>query len=151
MKILFVCTGNTCRSPMAQTIFENILKKHNRDDITVSSAGTNAGDGMPMTPTAKEALKVCKQRVRRTPHSSTQFNQHMLGAYDHIVTMTNALAGQIGKYPNVYSLDSKTGCGDILDPYMSPLDVYVNACRMLQVALNQLYKQIVPKKGRQTK
>ena len=39
MKILFVCTGNTCRSPMAQAIAEDYIKKHNIKNIEISSCG----------------------------------------------------------------------------------------------------------------
>ena len=40
MRILFVCTGNSCRSPMAELYFEELCRKAGRDDIDVRSAGT---------------------------------------------------------------------------------------------------------------
>ena len=47
MKILFVCSGNTCRSPLAEVITRRLLADANRTDVEVSSAGTNAWDGSP--------------------------------------------------------------------------------------------------------
>ncbi|MEG0570672.1 MAG: low molecular weight protein arginine phosphatase [Oscillospiraceae bacterium] len=41
-KIITICTGNTCRSPLAQGVIDSILKKHSRDDVVVHSAGVCA-------------------------------------------------------------------------------------------------------------
>lgn len=141
MKVLFVCTGNVCRSPMAQVIFEN-LAKENGADIKVASAGTMTLDGLPMTPTAKKALKECGQKMGRKKRASTQFRREFLDEYDHIVTMTAKHADVIGEHPNVYTLDSVTHCGDIWDPFMQPLDIYVSVCRQLMAELGKLYEII---------
>lgn len=71
MKVLFVCTGNTCRSPLAEKILQNL-----RPDLDVRSAGTRALDGDAISensrqilaqmnlPTTHQAKKVKKSRYR---------------------------------------------------------------------------------------
>jgi protein-tyrosine-phosphatase len=58
INILIVCTGNTCRSPMAAGILKSLLKDKGLDNIKVSSAGVGAHNGMPATPFAIEAAKL---------------------------------------------------------------------------------------------
>jgi len=142
MRVLFVCTGNVCRSPMAQVIFENIAKRENRKDIVVASAGVMTINGLPMTPTARVALGNCGQKLGRKKRVSTLFNQGMLGKFDHIVCMTQKHAEVIGVHPNVYTLDSVCGGGDVYDPFMQGEDVYTAVCGELVVALEKLYEVI---------
>ena len=47
MRILFVCSGNTCRSPLAEAIARSVAAERGLDDIDVGSAGTSAWDGAP--------------------------------------------------------------------------------------------------------
>ncbi|HZV36291.1 MAG TPA: low molecular weight phosphotyrosine protein phosphatase, partial [Verrucomicrobiae bacterium] len=53
--VLFVCTGNVCRSPMAEGIFRHAMK--GRRDIQVLSAGIGAMDGQPASPYAVQAVR----------------------------------------------------------------------------------------------
>ncbi|HHZ01170.1 MAG TPA: low molecular weight protein arginine phosphatase, partial [Tissierellia bacterium] len=57
MNILFVCTGNTCRSPMAEGLFKDMLRKNNIENIKVSSAGLSVFPGEHVNEKAIRALK----------------------------------------------------------------------------------------------
>ena len=55
--VLFVCTGNTCRSPMAAALLRALLDKRGGINIMVSSAGIAAAEGDPATPEAAAVLR----------------------------------------------------------------------------------------------
>ena len=86
MKVLFVCTGNTCRSPMAAAYFEHLCRKAERNDIAVLSAGTFAVDGAPAS---ENAVKVMTDyNIKLKNHRSTMLRRELLENIDHIFTMT---------------------------------------------------------------
>jgi len=84
MKVLFICTGNTCRSYMAQVILEK-LAREKKIDLEVNSAGTQAIDGIPAYPYAKMALK--KNGYEEKKHYSKSISELLLEEYDLILTM----------------------------------------------------------------
>jgi len=55
--VLFVCTGNSCRSIMAAGLMKDALKRLGKEDIKVSSAGVSAVDGFHPTPETIEVMK----------------------------------------------------------------------------------------------
>ncbi|SFM16662.1 protein-tyrosine phosphatase [Gracilibacillus orientalis] len=79
MNILFVCTGNTCRSPMAQAIFEH------RSDHHAQSAGIFAGVGMPASTGTSEVLK---QQGISCEHKSQPVTEDLIKWADLVLTMT---------------------------------------------------------------
>ena len=119
MKILFVCTGNTCRSPMAQGLFRNMAPEHECE-----SAGLSALPGQPASP---QAAACCKELgVDISAHLSRQLTREELSKWDVFFPMTRAhgavLEGAGVPPEKVYYP------GEIADPYGGDLEVY-RACR----------------------
>lgn len=81
MNILFVCTGNTCRSPMAEA-----LLKHQLPNVNVQSAGVFAGDNHPANQNAIDVLR--KKQVELNNHRSQSTTETLLDWADIILTMT---------------------------------------------------------------
>ena len=84
--ILIVCTGNTCRSPMAEGILRSLLAERGIDNINVSSAGVGALEGMPATPFAIEAAKVWGVDI--SSHVARQLNTAIVDDSDLILVMS---------------------------------------------------------------
>jgi glycine hydroxymethyltransferase len=82
--VLFVCTGNVCRSPMAEGLFRRLLA--GRDDIRVQSAGVSAGRGMPASRHAVQALSV--DGVELADFRSQPLSEELVGQATHIFVMT---------------------------------------------------------------
>src|SRR5262249_36000746 len=93
---LFVCTGNTCRSPMAEGLFRKLLAERLQcpeDELVdrgymVASAGVAAGPGSPSSPEAVEIL--AKRGVDLRGHESQPVTPQLLSQADQIFTMTRS-------------------------------------------------------------
>ena len=98
---LFVCTGNTCRSPMAEGYFRKLLAaklKCSEDELAdrgyiVASAGLAAVGGAPASPDAVDIL--ARQGVDLSSHDSQPLTERLLDQADHIFTMTRNHAESI--------------------------------------------------------
>jgi len=87
LRILFVCTGNTCRSPMAEKLAAKMLERLNLgDNIQVMSAGLAALPGEPASSGAFEALR--RDGVDLSDHRAKQLTKRMVEEADLILTMT---------------------------------------------------------------
>ena len=119
MKILFVCTGNTCRSPMAEAIFNKI---NTSVEHTAASRGTNVFFPQNISPKAKNALEA--MGINSFVHKSQQITEDDIKESDLILTMTSshkmALKTACPKYKQkVFTLNEKAFGKDydISDPY----------------------------------
>lgn len=141
-KVLFVCTGNTCRSPMAEA-----LLKHKSDKIEVQSAGLFAFEGMPAS---KQTLEALKEKGIQFTHQSKQANEDLFEWADVILTMTaqhkESIKTQFPAYQEkVFTLkqfvgEEKNGI-DIQDPFGGSLETY----RRLMAEMEPLIDKLVAK------
>jgi len=131
---------------MAEVIFRNLCVKNGHGHVQVDGVGTFAE--REATPDALRALKICGEKLPKKRLMATQFIGRMVDGYDHIICMTERHADFIGRHHvNVKTLHEYANCGDIFDPYGYPLDIYIEVCKKLQVALKVLYSALINLKG----
>jgi protein-tyrosine phosphatase len=88
VRILFVCTGNICRSPMAQGVFEDVARREGLDDeITVDSAGTHGfyTAGEPPDPLAQDS--VLSRGIDISGQRARLLDPEDCGRFDYVLTM----------------------------------------------------------------
>lgn len=114
-RILLVCTGNTCRSPMLQAFLREKLRKLSKK-VEIKSVGVSVREGDKVTQEARDALKNYDITIR---HKPTQLNQQDLERADTIITMTEDLksyfANNVCSY-KIYSMRQAVGF-NIPDPF----------------------------------
>lgn len=135
MKVLFVCTGNTCRSPMAEVIFNEMYKNHHAE-----SRGLHVRHGDRIE---SNALKVLKREYGFDEvRNAEQITISDVHEADLIITMTEAHKRELSR---LYGMDKvKTirelagSKGDILDPYGMDEFVYRRVFSEIRGLLEQI-------------
>lgn len=142
--ILFVCTGNTCRSPMAQAIAQKYVNEQEPQGITtrISSAGVAAGDGYPATDEAVQVLSV--MGIELSGHRSTPLTLGMIDHAEIIYTMTPSHAQAVMTMaPNsvhkVFVLDEHQG---VPDPIGQGIEVYQHTADRLSELIARRLEEI---------
>ncbi|MCH5585190.1 low molecular weight protein arginine phosphatase [Shimazuella sp. AN120528] len=143
-RVLFVCTGNTCRSPMAEAILTH-MSKQKQFPLEVRSAGIYAVPGADISPQAKEVLT---SEGIQTDHCAQRLDHELLEWADVILTMTlqhkNAiLLESPSSDKKVYTLTEyiTDDSFDIIDPYGSSVEVYRRCAEEIHQHLEDLIKK----------
>lgn len=138
LKIIFVCTGNTCRSPMAEFLFKQYLKEKKRGaDFSVSSAGLYAERGAELSPTAHKALELLN--VPHNMRKSKPFTVQMSLDGDMIIGMTKAHADMC-ESENALSYAELIG-KEISDPYGGTLQEYLDCAAQIRGGFDELLRR----------
>lgn len=163
-KIVFVCTGNTCRSPMAEAVFRALIEEKGLDNIEVSSAGIRVGSSGGLNEKAETVLKEnglslpefsSKPLTAKTIRSATVILCMTDDQRDLVMEMRWKVLRALGKTEienNVASFFDVCGY-EIPDPYGGTVEDYRETYRKIDEAKEKIFSAyFTPKKrGRKKK
>lgn len=148
-KILFVCTGNTCRSPMAGALFTNLARQRDNSDVEAMSAGVYAYEGDPASSMAVSVL-MDEFGIDISSHRSKVLDIDDIRQAWLILVMTGRHKKMIlDIYPEaadkIYTLGQYAELGgdpDISDPYGGDYDVYKDCAYEIESALMNIMDKV---------
>ncbi len=149
--ILLVCTGNTCRSPMAERLLQSKLEKKFHSffrpgqvpPVVSKSAGVSAMPGCEASPQAVAAMK--SYGIDLSDHQSTQVHQRLLERADIVLTMTsNHRNAILSRWPNLASKTHPlaTDGSEIGDPFGGTVEMYRSCASQLDRFLDDWLDRI---------
>lgn len=153
MKLLFICTGNTCRSPMAEAIARRLAAERGLTDLHVSSAGIGAAENSPVSDGA--LLVAMEHGLDLSAHRARQLTRELVDEADLILVMgashlerVRALGGE----DKVAMLTHFASRGEIersvSDPFGAGLEIYRRTFEELEAEIGRALDRLAAERGR---
>ncbi|MDH5677706.1 MAG: low molecular weight phosphotyrosine protein phosphatase [Nitrospinota bacterium] len=152
LRILFVCTGNLCRSPMAQYMLMDRLAELGVEDVRVKSAGFIAQNGAPACPrgvalTALQGTDMARHRAQMLTRSLLEWADQIIVMEKRHLRLAHDMAPNEGWKMSLFSkfLEGKENM-DVPDPYGREEKDYMTTLAMIREGVHNLAMEIAGKK-----
>jgi protein-tyrosine-phosphatase len=152
MRVLFVCTGNTCRSALAETLARKIAIERGLSDIESSSAGTSAWEGASASDGAllvglERGLDLNGHRARQLDRDLVQGADLVLAMGPHHLERIEALGGTGRAFLLTEYASHGAESRPVNDPMGAELDVYRATADELERELRRVFDRLAAERG----
>ena len=154
MRILFVCTGNTCRSPLAEGLARRVIHERGWSDVEVTSAGTSA---WPNAPASDGSMLVALEHgIDLGGHRARQLSPELVAKSDIILTMgphhlerAEALGG-VGRTWLLTAFANAARAHPVSDPFGGDLATYRATFEELEGEISAVLDRIAAERARRS-